>query len=71
MFKVQLMIEKCENLIIFQLQKKLRSPANEFLLHVVGAIGKFKKSNKKLILKKCTSPVKKFLFHKHRNNRKI
>ena len=44
-------IGKCENLIVFKLQKKSRNPANELLLHTVGAIGKLKKL-KKLILKK-------------------
>ena len=44
-------IGKCENVIIFQLQKNSPSPAYEFLLHTVGAVGKFKRSNIKLILK--------------------
>ena len=51
------------------MQKISPSPANEFLLHTVGAIGK-KKENK-VIWKKCTSPVNEFSLYNCRNNRKI
>ena len=46
--------------------KKSSSSANEFLLHTVGAIGKFKMMNTKLILNIFTS-----LFHKCEYKRKI
>ena len=36
-------IGKCKNVIIFQLQNKSPSPANEFLVHTVGSIGKLEK----------------------------
>ena len=44
--------------IFFKLEKKLPSPANKFLLHTLGAIGKLKNKIivKKIILKKCASP---------------
>ena len=49
--------------------KKL-TKSNEFLIHTVGAIGLLKKSNLKLILRKCTSPANQFIFHNCSNNRK-
>ena len=58
-------IGKCENLIISQLQKYSPRPANEFLLHTVGTIGKLKKkSNKKFIFKNYTSQAEELPFHK-------
>ena len=43
MFKVRLMIEKQENVIILLITKKTPNPANEFFLHTVGTIRKLRK----------------------------
>ena len=60
-------IGKCENIYFFNCKKKIvPSPDNKFHLHTVGEIGKLKI----YILKKCTSTVNEFIFHKCRNNKK-
>ena len=42
------------------------------LIHTAEELGKFRRSRNKINFEKnCTSPVKEFLLHKCRNNRKI